>query len=378
MSMPQGLISLLLPALLFAIPSNAEVVHLRDGADPVDAVRIAFVPGALEVVTPAGESQRFTLDRIARIDDLTDPILIDQWRRLETAALDVWRARSRLQRGDPELARALFRRHFAPRAGDEGDHEFALIIAEGLLRCLLDSGDTEAILPAALETLRLRRAGIDTDCFQELPSVIDARVWLLPQLPPVATSEPSLARLEDDLRPWLMDSDPLVSRLAELYAFMGSRSVRPSGSLEPGVVFMEAILGTRSLDGELRRDSLQTLAELSTVDDAPEFFDSWHAWFSATSRLASGEVPTDRVVLGLLELPAVHHGSHPLLASRAVDLSARVLSREGRNDESDALKRVLLESPRGVPATLTPRLLPLNDSRGTASDTTPDLETENE
>ena len=357
---------------------NAEVVHLRDGAAPVDAVRVTFVPGGLEAVTSAGEIRRFTLDQVARIDDLTDPILIDQWSQLQDLARDVWRARSRVQRGDPELALALFQRHFTPRTTDERTHEFALIIAEGLLRCLLESGDTEAILPAALETTRLRRAGVTTDRYDALPSVIDDRYWLLPKLPPIATSEPSVDRLGDELRHWQIDSDPVVSRLAELYASMARRSVRPSGSSDPGVILLESILGTRSLDNRVRQNALRTLDELSERDDAPEFIAAWHAWFIATSKLASGEVGTDPVVLSLLELPAVHQGTYPVLAWRAVELSARVLSADGRDDESATLRRFLQESPRQISPVLTPRLLPLTESRGPASNSTRDLETENE
>ena len=102
-------VSLLMLSVLFPLTVlNAEVVHLRDGAAPVDAVRVAFVPGGLEAVTSAGETRRFALDQVARIDDMTDPILIDQWKQRQDLARDVWRARSRVQRGDPELALALF------------------------------------------------------------------------------------------------------------------------------------------------------------------------------------------------------------------------------------------------------------------------------
>ena len=378
MNMLRLSMSLMPFVLVSLIPVNAEVVHLRDGLASVDAVRVAFVPGGLEAVTSAGETRRFALDQVAGITDLTDPILIDQWRQRQDLARDVWRARSRVQRGDPELALALFQRHFTPRTSDERTHEFALIIAEGLLRCLLESGDTEAILPAALETTRLRRAGVTTDRYDALNPVIDERFWLLPKLPPIATSEPSVARLSDELRHWRIDSDPVVSRLAELYASMSRRSVRSSESSELGVILMESILGTRSLDNRVRQDALRTLDELSALDDAPGFIAAWQMWFKATSRLASGDSDTDPVVLSLLELPAVHQGSYPLLARRAVELSARVLSAEGRDEESATLRRFLQESPRQTSPVLTPRLLPLNESRGPASNSTPDLETENE
>jgi hypothetical protein len=339
---------------------------------------VAFVPGGLEAVTSAGETRRFALDQVGRIDDMTDPILIDQWRLRQDLARDVWRARSRVQRGDPELALALFQRHFTPWTSDDRTHEFALIIAEGLLRCLLESGETEAILPAALETTRLRRAGVTTDRYDALPPVIDERFWLLPKLPPIATSASSLDRLPDELRHWQIDSDPVVSRLAELYASMARRSVRSSGSSDLGVNLMESILGTRSVDNRVRQDALRTLDELSGLDDAPDFIAAWRAWFDATSRLAAGEVGTDPAVLSLLELPAVFQGSYPVLARRAVELAARVLSADGRDEESATLRRFLQESPRQISPVLTPRLLPLNESRGAASNSTPDLETENE
>lgn len=378
MNMIRVVTMLMLPCSLSLTEVNAEVVHLRDGAAPVDAVRVAFIPGGLEVVTSVGETRRFALDQVARITDLTDPILIDQWTQRRDVARDVWRARTRLQRGDEQLALALFQRHFTPRTSEEPTHEFALIIAEGLLRCLLKTGETEAILPAALETTRLRRAGVTTDRYDALPPVLDERSWLLPALPPIATSESSVDRLGEELRHWQIDADPVVSRLAELYASMGRKSVRPSGSSELGVVLMESILGTRALDNRLRQNALRTLDELSDLDDGPQFIDAWHAWFTATSQLAAGEVGTDPVLLSLLVLPAVHQGAYPLLAQRAVELSARVLASDGRHEESATLRRFLQESPRQTSPVLTPRLLPLNESRGPASNSTPDLETENE
>ena len=237
---------------------------------------------------------------------------------------------------------------------------------------------SEAFLPAAVETTRLRRSWATTVRYDALPPVLDERSWLLPALPPIATSESSGDRLGEELRHWQIDADPVVSRLAELYASMGRKSVRPSGSSELGVVLMESILGTRALDNRLRQNALRTLDELSDLDDGPQFIDAWHAWFTATSQLAAGEVGTDPVLLSLLVLPAVHQGAYPLLAQRAVELSARVLASDGRHEESATLRRFLQESPRQTSPVLTPRLLPLNESRGAASNSTPDLETENE
>ena len=376
MTVIRALASLLIPAIVLSGPAGAEVVHLRDGATSVDAVRLTFLPGTLEVVTAAGEISRYALDRVAGIDGLTDPVLVDQWNRFRPIAVDVWRARTRLQRGDPDLALALFQRHFVVRDGDDRDHELALIISEGLLRCLIESGETEAILPAALETVRLRRAGITTDRFERLPDIIDERVWLLPALPPIATDQVLSDQLEEDLSYWRLDSDPLVARLAQLYADMARRSVGPSGSVDPGVSLLESLAGTRAIDSRLRLKSLRSLREFASAKEAPTFIQPWQLWFAATSDLAAGEVPTDQVILTLLELPAVHQGSYPVLARRAVELCARILADEGRDDEAATLRRFLQESTRQIPATLLPRLLPLNDSSGPTSNPNIDLETE--
>ena len=214
--------------LLLADAASAETVQRRDGLDPLTAAQLDFRVGGVQCTRESGATMLIPWDRVRAIDDIEDPSLREAWAIQQPIAEQLWRARARVQRGDARLAEPLFELHFDRMMSDLEDSELRLIVAEGLLRVRLARGAIEEALPAALETIRLRRAGLTTDRYQSLPDIIDERFWLIPALPPITTDQVQTQRLPERLRPWVDSEDPFVRALASGYA---SRSGTPRLSL---------------------------------------------------------------------------------------------------------------------------------------------------
>jgi hypothetical protein len=102
------------------------------------------------------------------------------------AATELWRARTRVERGDMELARPLFRAQWPRFARAEGPT--AALVAEGALRCAVAAGELDAALEPWLECLRHRAAGEATR-FPALSPALDPETGLLPVLPPFVPSQ---------------------------------------------------------------------------------------------------------------------------------------------------------------------------------------------
>ncbi|MEC8818165.1 MAG: hypothetical protein VXX30_03685, partial [Planctomycetota bacterium] len=237
---------LLLAGLVGLLPhvveAPAETILLRDRLGTIEARLVGFEPGGARILVdapspavpleddpaatgpepPSAVARVVPWDRIRGIEGIEDPVLESQWEtRWRAVSEDLWRARSRLQRGDRALAEPLFARHFDLVTSDPEGSELALVVAEGLLRSRLRSGEVESLVPAALETVRLRRAGFETDRYRALPPVIDERLWLVPRLAPVPTRvdlDPTSMR--SMVRRWSEDPDEVVSGLARAYARM--------------------------------------------------------------------------------------------------------------------------------------------------------------
>ena len=185
--------ALLTGLLLLGTPAcevlDGTTIHLRDRMPSVVAARIDFEPGGVRVMAESGETvpveppaeqtaspespadsparpatgsepaQPSAIDRgrlipwdqVRSIDGLEDPTLKASWPQWQAVAEDLWRARTRLQRGDRTLSAPLFEKHFERLAAAPEGSELGLIVSEGLLRSRLPSGEIESLLPAALE-----------------------------------------------------------------------------------------------------------------------------------------------------------------------------------------------------------------------------------
>ncbi len=94
---------------------------------------------------------------------------------------DLWRARIRIERGDEALAQPLLVKHWERFRLNDGPT--TALVAEGMLRCALASGDIRGAVEPWLVCLRIGSAG-EPSRFSQLPLVMDDATGLLPALSP--------------------------------------------------------------------------------------------------------------------------------------------------------------------------------------------------
>jgi hypothetical protein len=359
--------------LVFAGVAGAETIHRRGGGEPISAVSIELHPEGVRAIRASGASQLISWDMVRAIEDIDDVSTRNAWTRMQPMSEDLWRARTRLQRGDGRLAGPLFETYFDSIRTNGADTEMALIVAEGLLRSRLASGALETALPSALETIRLRRAGVQTDRYLGLPEVVDERLWVVPTLPPIASDPSALMALPQTLAPWMQGEDAHVAALASAYASMSGRAHLGADATSEGAAVVRTSLDTLSRDAEVRAQARAHLEVLADQDEAPVFIDAWRRWFVAQSNLLEDDVDLDLALIQLLHLPAIHKHSDPALASRAVASAADILEAAGRISEAGLLRRELHVSQADVrPALLPEKSAPTNNQLEPESDEDPE------
>ena len=342
---------------------DAQMVERRGGIEPIEAANIGFLPHGLRVIQENGASQLIVWDLVRSIEGLTDPSELEAWENYRQLADDLWRARARVQRGDARLAEPLLEPYFDQAIELEKDAELRLIIAEALLRVRLARGAVEEAVPMALETIRLRRAGVVTDRFEGLDPVVDESLWLVPALPPLSTDANRVRALSRILEPWLdperLGDDPHVRGLAAAHLSLAGEATDPLGEdSTPGLEFIRAALEASSSDPAVRDAARVRLAAAADAENAPAWLGAWRRWFTACSLLREQDVELDVALIELLHVPALHVARNPALAARAVALAADVLERAGRSTEADSLRRELLISQVAVRPALGPDTIP--------------------
>jgi len=308
--------TIVLPALfsaaILAREAHAGAVERRGGLEPLHG-KISLSDDGVIV-----EGTFVPWDRVRDVvTDRPEPLLE---KRLATAT-DLWRARSRVERGDYGLAEPLLERLFASTRGQNGVTR--LVVAEGLLRCRLHRGANAAAVITALEVARLRRAGEETDSYEGQRPVIDAETLLCPQLPPAWIQSRALVKLERDLDDYDARGDVLIGQLAAAYHVAARRhlALAPAGDIpeseHAGVALIRDMVAATAPSPERREQARQALRRSLTADGG---------WREGWTRFALGvsllhETGTGRRHRGLVELchlPARYGAQLPYLAGLAV------------------------------------------------------------
>ena len=341
-----------------------DLVVPRGGGEPVrgsvsrldeDGVRI-MVDGTTPVV--------FSWDRVSDVQ-----LQEDRYPRLEEFAelgTRLWRARSRLERGDAELAEPIFELLFPGTNGRTS--ETALVVAEGLLRCRLKRGELAAAVLPALEVARLRRLGITTDSYSQLlpqatgsdsPGLIhlvDVDSGVVPYLPPAWLSGPALASRALALESWDAGDDETLALLCSLYA----RSIRQSmgeqvdpvdledtAMLEsPGPLLLGQMINALHDDDAVRKSARADLQELLETNPDP-WVESWVRFQLGRSLLLEpGMGQQRRGLLSLSHLPSRWGQAQPYLSGVAMAIMADQFD---AHDEADAAHRMRTDLRRMHP-----------------------------
>ena len=321
-----------LPFVLFvAVQARADLVERRGSEPPLSGEITIIDDAGVTVRSDLGASHFVPWDRVRRIDaESRDPVPA---RRMETA-VRLWRARSRVERNDTTLAEPLLERLFEFYRGQT--HETALVVAEGLLRCRLARGDHVRAVLAALETTRLRRAGVSSDSYTMLVPVIDETTSLCPQLAPVWLPSPLLTKLNHDLAEYDPHGDEVVAAIAALYRkaiqqTIGDVDDQTTVKTLPdhvGVEFLSRLVACSSLEADERHSARNAL--MRSLGDLSPWAESWarlHIGLSLIGETGVGR--QQQGIVSLLHVPARFGTSQPYLTGLALAYAAIALDVTG-------------------------------------------------
>jgi hypothetical protein len=328
-----------LAIMLCQMPVRADVVDLR-GGDPLHGRVVRIDDAGLELVTATGVRHAIAWDRVRGVETEPRNPAIEKYK---DDAMNLWRARSRVERLDFAMAEPLLERLFEKYRGH--NHETALVVAEGLLRCRLARQANEWAVIPALEVARLRRAGIATASYAALRPVLDDATSLCPDLPPAWVDASALVSLERDLETYDAQGDSVIAEHAALYrqaarfqlgmkASVAGKALSPD---HPGAALLRRLVTLVSADGAAREAARQLFRR--DAGTMPSWSAAWGRYFVGLSLLSEPE--PDRRESGLVNLaylPANYVAEQPYLTALALGELIRTCEASGRSAAAESLR----------------------------------------
>lgn len=334
--------------LVSPVSANEARVVLRGDDAPISGRITMMHDAAITIENERGELVDLVWDRVRDVEMADRDARLDRYLPL---AEKLWRARSRLQRGDAVMAEPLFEELFEEFQGRT--HEMALIVAEGLLRCrLARQAHEEAVVPL-LETIRLRRAEVATDRYDELPPVIDDDVALSPALAPAWAVAQRLPRLERELARYDANDDEVVEAMREVYhaavrhamgeSVVISAASRDVSSRHAGVALLYEAVSVLLHGDQPREARGREAAELRR--NWPDWTNAWLHYAHGMSMIQRSDSRDEqkRGCVRLLHIPAAHARTQQYLAGLALHHVAAWHEQAGLNDAAASLRDELNE-----------------------------------
>jgi hypothetical protein len=330
-----------------------DVVVRRGTLDPLRGTLIRLSEAGVEIRSTSGATHLVRWDQVRNVEtERHEPLLPQMLERAER----LWRARSRLERYDAAFAEPLFIRLFEQYRGQT--HETALVVAEGLLRCRLETGENDQALIPWLETVRMRRAGIAQTAFVTLPPVLDEDTLLAPRLAPFFVPTRSLVTVARELESYDSRGDAIVATFAQLYSDAIRRTLGqelitvPTPAIAPpddqrGLMLLRLVLACDDKDAAVRAATRTALEQRLTDLDATSWQDAWLRSAYGRALIASPGVGRQQLgIVQLIHVPARHATMQPYLAGLALDWAATALETLG---DADGAARLRAELDRGYP-----------------------------
>ena len=275
----------------------------------------------------------------------------------------LWRAQSRLERGDIFLAQPLFEALYRSQRAEGGP--LLAQVAQGLAICEIARGRAPAAVAPWLDALRLTQQGASLAQGTNLPALIDEPSGLAPLLAPIWLAGPELAPLVDDefaqrfLAPSASQPAP-TSELARLYRRAAlfelglpadgldaavAETTPTDDPLAPSLAFVRMIVESRAGEPGARA-AARTLLESALREELETGPDSWReAWLRAALGRSllreSEEASRNAGIIELMHLPARFSESQPRLAALALAEVARELSRRGELSVSGSVAALI-------------------------------------
>jgi hypothetical protein len=284
--------------------------------------------------SPPGSAERvLSWDQVARVDGP----LSGEAEGFAAVAESMWRARTRLERGDSIGAEPLFEELFATYAGQRGPS--AAMVCGGLLRCrLMEGAQTGAVGPfiAYINAVPDDHAAVlAMPSFEPVAApAVDGATQVAPLLPPVWVNLPSLQALARGAWP-LTGKQGVRGRAAALQAVyeqgarfeagLPAQAPTLSADKDDGLALVSEVVAARIGDDAQRAAARQALA--ARLKKRPT------AWIEVWCRVGIGrsllrEPSRDAQLLGvneLLEVPARLERVNPYLTGIALAEAAVAL-----------------------------------------------------
>lgn len=333
-----------IPLLILCLGESVDggTVHRRGGLTDIQGTIVAMDDAGVSIRTDSSKMMLILWDQVRDIiPDQPDPSLKS---RLKIAE-DLWRARSRIVRGDMALAEPLLERLFERYRGKS--NETALIIAEGLLRCRLDRGANMFAVIPFLEIARLRRQDIGTDRYDQLEIIYDQKTSLCPLLAPIWIDREGSQRFIRDLNAYDSGEDEVIDALVILFrqgALPAERRqmVKTTSKMprHPGVDFLRRLLETSSPESEKRQAARTRL--IREIDGLPDWAESWIRFQIGLSLLAEDDKDQNQLgLVNLAYLPSRYSTTNPYLAGLALAHMIETLESMGNLQEAASLRAEL-------------------------------------
>lgn len=343
------MISSTLVSCLLLVGIGSDVVMLRDGLEDRSGSVLASDEGSLRLQEADDKLVQIPWDQVRGIGLGSGAPLGDQLNDRLKRAEKIWRARSRLQRGDHALAEPLFAELFEARPSRSSETD--LVIAEGLLRCRLERGAVEDALLPALEVSRLDRLGVKTDRYSALVPVHDSDQPLCHFIPPVWVDDSKVPRLVRSLEAWDSGGDATLSEIADQYAFLLQKpaglisNIQKVDGVPAPIISVDSEFGSELLrwsilsrdeKSDVRRRTRQMMQ--GRLGRGADWQDAWLHFLLGLSLLEEdGDGLRRQGLVQLAWLPARYGDVQPYLSGIAMAIMADELARQGDVDSARLL-----------------------------------------
>lgn len=314
------------------VNTQAETVHIRGESNVINGTVLSGGINGLRITEQStADVILIPWSTVTEIESTNNPSRFDTFIAQGT---QLWRAKQRLLRGDIQLAEPLFEQLFSQFLGL--DCSDALLVSEGLLRCLVSRGALEQAVHPWFETMRHHELGT-TPQFSTLAPIIDESTMLCPHLPLVWLDNPLLIEI---CKTYKTSPQKITGSIATIIANKGANFGEQVDGIEDEKFLIE-ILG--SSNGRVKDIELL----LKREQDLTPWKRAWAHYFMATGYL-SQQNPEARVK-GMLQLARVAATSTrvmPWLAGASMIRLAEELEKDGMEQES---MRIYAEAQRLFP-----------------------------
>lgn len=347
------------PAALGILAAMLGQIQLRGGlAAPAPEVISA---GAEGVVVGEGGRAEWVIgwDRVLRLDG--SPEIAAEGAKFLPFGESLWRARTRLERGDAAAAEPMFEQLLPAVEGKGGP--MPAVAAEGLLRCRLRRGAQVAAVDPWLAWLRAKGTppgdgpmpfGMDWSERAGLDPIMDSATGLIPAVPPIWLDWPAV-RVYASHGASAPGADSASSdapaALAALYLHAarfetgaGEQVPLVASASDPGVALVFDIVLSRT-GGDADRAGARDRLEQRLAGSRDTWKEAWCRAAIGRSLVRETDVEVRRLgVIELLHLPARFSRSHPYLAGLCLAEASVTLAELGDRAGAAGLKKELLDN----------------------------------